>query len=71
LWIIQQTQKHLFERLVLFWRRDIAIQLASADVTGEQCNSPVHHYTIIAGPQVLQRFLSHRRAFADAEASCT
>jgi len=25
LWIIQQPQKHLFERLVLLWRRDIAI----------------------------------------------
>jgi hypothetical protein len=24
-WIIQQTQKHLFERLVLLWRPDIAI----------------------------------------------
>jgi hypothetical protein len=23
--IVQQTQKHLFERLVLLWRRDLAI----------------------------------------------
>jgi hypothetical protein len=25
LWIIEQTQKNLFKRLVLLWRRDIVI----------------------------------------------
>jgi hypothetical protein len=27
LWIVQQTQRRLFERLMLLWRRDLAIEM--------------------------------------------
>jgi hypothetical protein len=41
------------------------------EVTGERYKLPAHRYTMIAGPQALQRFLSYRRIFADTEARCT